>query len=383
MSGDLTKYNAAKKALAEAHRVDEVKEIRDKAVALRTYAMQAKDRVLIDHATEIRLRAERRAGELLIEMEKNKGAAAGGKKDSPRGRIVQPRDSAPKLSDLNINKSQSSRWQQLATVPDDEFEELVTHATLKACASIDQPKPIPRRKRPAASAKLPESEQRRSDVTAPAMAAHSERGADCYETPDVAVHALLEVENFPGPIWEPACGPGAIVRVLREAGHRVIASDLIDYGCPDSTSGVDFLKVRQAPDGVTAVLTNSPYRHANAFVRHALTLVPRVVMLLPLRFIEGQGRSDILDGGQLKCVYAFRNRLPMMHRRGWQGPKASSALAFAWFVWDQNHKGPTTLHRISWTHGGEAPGPSSTIRRIDAPATWDNLDIPEFPRRTS
>ena len=54
--------------------------------------------------------------------------------------------------------------------------------------------------------------------------------------------------------------------------------------------------------------------HADEFVRHALTLVPRVVFLLRLAFLEGVGRSDVIDGGQLARVYVFRNRLPMMDR---------------------------------------------------------------------
>src|ERR1700730_4985813 len=131
-SPNLAKYNAAKQALAAAVRVDEVKDIRDKAVAMRVYAMQAKDRVLIDQATEIRMRAERRAGELLARMEKNKGAVPG--KTGSKGRPVL--DDAPKLSDLDINKSQSARWQKLAEIKEDDFEELVTSAKQKASGAV-------------------------------------------------------------------------------------------------------------------------------------------------------------------------------------------------------------------------------------------------------
>jgi hypothetical protein len=43
----------------------------------------------------------------------------------------------------------------------------------------------------------------------------------------------------------------------------------------------------------------------------------------------------------------FRNRIPMMHRDGWAGPRASSAMPFAWFVWDRDHRGPPTISRLS------------------------------------
>ena len=95
MSVVLARYDAACRALAAAHRVDEVKTIRDKAVAMQAYAKQAKDTTLITQATEIRMRAERRAGELLIEM------AELGERDSGKGNrnpVLKSQAATPKLS---------------------------------------------------------------------------------------------------------------------------------------------------------------------------------------------------------------------------------------------------------------------------------------------
>jgi hypothetical protein len=179
----------------------------------------------------------------------------------------------------------------------------------------------------------------------------SERRDDLYETPAVAVEALLRVESLPHRIWEPACGRGAIVNVLRAHGHEVVATDLVDYGIPITAPGyyrVDFLLEHKTPNGCEAIVTNPPFKLANEFVEHALELCPRVVMLLRLAFLESERRSPILDSGTLARVHIFRKRLPTMHRDGWSGRKANSGMAFAWFCWDRGHHGPATINRISW-----------------------------------
>lgn len=188
----------------------------------------------------------------------------------------------------------------------------------------------------------------------------SERKDDLYETPPVAVEALLRVETLPARLWEPACGPGAIVRVLRAAGHSVLATDLVDYASPhQDNAGWDFLMERSLPLGIGAIVTNPPFKNVEPFVAKALDLCPRVVMLLRLAFLESERRRPILDSGQLARVHVFRKRLPMMHRAGWEGRHANSGMAFAWFVWDRAHKGATELRRLSW-ESAENPEPSAS-----------------------
>jgi hypothetical protein len=105
MARELLRYDVARKALAAAVRVDDVKSIRDKAVALGAYAKEAKDTELINHATEIRLRAERRAGEILIVMAKSGERAK-------RGEAKKKAKATFKLDDLGVTKHQSQRWQK-------------------------------------------------------------------------------------------------------------------------------------------------------------------------------------------------------------------------------------------------------------------------------
>jgi hypothetical protein len=157
---------------------------------------------------------------------------------------------------------------------------------------------------------------------------------------------LLQVEQLPKRIWEPACGPGSISRVLLAHGYNIVSSDLIDYGWGHET--VDFLAVPKRTYTNRAIVTNPPYQWAQQFVEKALEVSPLVIMLMRLAFYESDRRSHILENCGLARIHVFRKRLPMMHRKDWEGPKANSGMAFGWFVWDRNHVGPTTIDRISW-----------------------------------
>lgn len=181
----------------------------------------------------------------------------------------------------------------------------------------------------------------------------ADRGDDLYETPECATRALLREVCLPQRVWEPSAGRGAISRILREAGHGVVAQDLVAHEGADAgiASGVDFLMERAAPEGVYTIVTNPPFKLADKFIRHGLSLGCDVIVLLRLMALEGASRSDIIDR-HLMRVLAGIERLPMMHRDGWEGPKNSNSGApFAWFQFSATGRLPRIpieLHRISW-----------------------------------
>lgn len=121
----LVRYEQARTALAECHRVDEVKDIRDKAEAMAAYARQAKDQELILWATEIKVRAERKCGEMLAAIPK--GGKFLGRDEDGSFRKTEAAKSET-VSNLGISKDQSARWQSLASMTEEHFETAVATA---------------------------------------------------------------------------------------------------------------------------------------------------------------------------------------------------------------------------------------------------------------
>ncbi len=161
---------------------------------------------------------------------------------------------------------------------------------------------------------------------------------DFYPTPPNATEALLAVEKFSGPIWEPACGDGAICKVLSARGYDVVATDLVDRGF--GISRRDFLMEYQpqAPN----IVTNPPFKLATQFVRHALSLSSgKVCILMRLACLEGADRREIYDNSPFARVWVFSRRLTM-YRNG-EDDGGSGMIAYAWYVWDHAHLGPATV----------------------------------------
>ncbi len=123
-SYSLTRLDVARRALAEARTLDDVKTIRDQAEAMRVYARQAQLGLESqNYAAEIKLRAERRAGELLSEMERHR--QSDGRPPSTEVSPAVTHPERPRLDDLGVTRMQSSRWQVVAAIPEPIFEQHV------------------------------------------------------------------------------------------------------------------------------------------------------------------------------------------------------------------------------------------------------------------
>ena len=132
---ELILWDNMKNAVIECHSIDEISKLRNKAEAYRYALKQAKESPeVIRKAEEIKLRAERRAGELLKET------------------IRKPEEGRPEevskgttLSDMGISRDQSSKWQKIANIPEEKFEnylevekELSTGGILNYKKNIDR-----------------------------------------------------------------------------------------------------------------------------------------------------------------------------------------------------------------------------------------------------
>lgn len=164
---------------------------------------------------------------------------------------------------------------------------------------------------------------------------------DYYATEPKATELLCELETFYPTIWECACGEGHISEVLKSKGYKVISTDLIDRGY--GKGSVDFLKNNTKI--ICDIITNPPYKYAKQFVEHALEVVDvghKVAMFLKVQFLEGKARKELFEKYPPKTIYVSSSRLVCAPNGDFENAP-SSAVAYAWFVWEKGYTGDTVV----------------------------------------
>lgn len=135
-----------------------------------------------------------------------------------------------------------------------------------------------------------------------------------------------------------------MVEALQENGYQVRATDIIDRGCPD-TEIFDFFTAKYSP---CDIITNPPYKYAKEFVEHAINIVKdggKVAMFLKLTFLESKSRKALFEKYPPKKIWVFSERVQCAKNGDFETYKQSgmTAVAYAWFVWEKNYHGETTV----------------------------------------
>lgn len=156
------------------------------------------------------------------------------------------------------------------------------------------------------------------------------RALDFYPTPPEATIALLnEIAAVIPPtdaIWEPACGDGAISKVLVAHGFTVIETDIAARGRPSEQ--IDFLKVEHRRS--ETIITNPPFNLATEFIEHADSLrIQRMALLLKSNFWNVAKNSKIFKRWTPALI------LPLTWRIDFTGA-GSPHTDCTWTYWDRD-----------------------------------------------
>jgi len=192
---------------------------------------------------------------------------------------------------------------------------------------------------------------------------------DFYPTPPDAVRALLSVESFDGPIWEPACGDGAISKELERNGHEVISTDLIDRGYGQGESDflcpITFTRVMIENPRLKHVITNPPYSYrpgiGDKFVGQALRFARmhggKVAMLLNLGCLAHQTRTLKWRNDPPARIHIMDDLTFFPNGDQRQAGRFITEHRYCWIVWTPERSGPTQLtwlRMADFRQGGQA-----------------------------
>ena len=172
---------------------------------------------------------------------------------------------------------------------------------------------------------------------------------DFYATEPKALELFIKQLNIDGleinqEVLEPSCGQGHLSEVLKQHGHIVISTDLVDRGY--GVGNVDFLKMNFETQG--DILTNPPFKLAEKFVEKGMEVLKngnRLYFFLKIQFLEGQKRKELFKKYPPKYVYCHSSR-QLCAKDGEFEKYTATTQFYAWYVWEKGYTGETLLRWI-------------------------------------
>ena len=166
--------------------------------------------------------------------------------------------------------------------------------------------------------------------------------SDFYETPYSLTRKFLDAESFDKSlsVCEPACGDGAISKILNERWDKEL---ITSYDIRDKDKS-NFL---WDYDNYNYIITNPPYSLAFEFILKAKQLSKlKFAFLLPLYYLHGKKRYDEIFSDRsygLEKIYVF-TRSPMLGETLREDGKHNTGMMpYAWYVWTNGYGGQPTL----------------------------------------
>jgi hypothetical protein len=185
-----------------------------------------------------------------------------------------------------------------------------------------------------------ERAMRSSTIIGGASDKNARHASDFYATPPDCTNALMDHFGwvFEGrKIWEPACGDGAISKVLIDRGFDVVSTDL--HGRGYAPGGVDFLECEKMGE---AIITNPPFNLAHDFIARSIDLDVPFAMLVKATYWHAGKRLELFSRKQPIGILAMAWRPAMSPERG-----KSATMDFIWTIWGEGSPPHGTKYKIA------------------------------------
>lgn len=175
------------------------------------------------------------------------------------------------------------------------------------------------------------------------------RELDFYPTPSNVTTALLNFLDMPQgrTIWEPACGDGAMSRVMESMGYTVFSTD-INIKCYGD-GGIDYLTCYNI--NADAIITNPPFNLSEQFIIKAVQEArSTVAILLKSQYWHAKSRLALFEKLSPSYVLPLTWRPDFLeHERKPGEKKGNPTMEVAWSVWQKRSKSQNDISTISET----------------------------------